>query len=353
MRSKADIIKTLFKSLSKNQPFTLKQALIKPSPTPLLPRKLTGLLFSTLLLSACMSSSGNGGDGSVDIQEPVTKGIQQDQHFSLEKGAQETFIMTNLVDSGKQLVLVGGDALVAETSATREVLTPNSDFSNYSSHYPQNLDQENINFSIQYLPSELREDRWYPADEIYVDTTAGSHSNFNWSHKANFPAAITLTEPMEGDYYYSPDDFITIAWAEDSELQENDNIQIWAVFGCYQKSLLLYPNPTARLSGNAFSVKIQELFDELGFQDPTSDEDTLRSHELVDLRFFDQHGYYSSYSGDDDFAIFFIGRSVKDCTISIHALVERLSETNSPFIGGTISHHHTHTVTINFINRLR
>jgi hypothetical protein len=286
------------------------------------------------LLSGCSS----GGDGNVDVSEPIEEGVSQLQFFSRETDNANTFIATTLVDTGRQVLLVGGDSVVAETSAARVLLSSDDDFTFYSANFPQNLDDTEVNFSIDYLPVEAREDRWYPADEAYVDIGPSRYTKLNWTLTPSFPADIEINSPIKGDTFNSIDDRFNINW-ENTDIS-GENVQIWAIFHCLKRSLRLYPN-NSKITGKAFSIAMQELFDEVGGTD-SSDEDLQNTQRFLDIKFFNQ---YQSY---EDSIFFEIGVSPRACDISIHAFTEKTEASDTPFVSGNIFYHSSKTITIHY-----
>lgn len=297
------------------------------------------------LLIAC--NAGNG-DGTVAIDEPIEEGIRQEQFFSLESQDQSTFIATTLVDTGKQVFLVGGDALVVETNASRELLGSDSDFTIYSGQYPQNLNNQPVNFSVQYLPEETRKDRWYPADEVYVDVGAGSYTDLKWTQLVEFPEPISLLQPLNGDTFNSANDSFNIAWQDNATATEQ--VQIWATFDCFEKSLKLYPNPDFTVTEKAFSIQMKELFAEVGFID-LNDQDLVDTQNFIDLMFYGKKAYYRDIDDINSYNSYRYQPS--NCSIHIHALVQKSTSVSEPFVGGTIIFHRSHTAAINYIEVAR
>lgn len=299
--------------------------------------KMPLILLYVYVLTSCTYEEGP------DLEEPVEEGVSQQLILNWEKDQNKTFIATTLVDTGKKIFLLGGDTLIAETPTYRSIFTTDNQYTFYFAEHPENLKNQTLDFSIDYLPVEVRSERWYPADEAYVDIGAGSYSNLNWQNTVNFPEAPTLNQPSDGDIYNSASDRVNITW--DENLQDAENLQIWAAFDCYEESVMIYPDETALITSNGFSISIEGLFTAIAYRSFAENNFDL-TQNFVDILFYKKSNHNKFF-----FQPSFI--SFSECDIRIHALVEQIEESNEPFFNGEVRYQSSHTKTITFSPVLR
>lgn len=295
-------------------------------------RAIPIMLVFAYVISGCS-------EADPDLEEEILEGISQQQIFSWEKDQDKTFLASTLSDTGSKVLLVGGDTLIAETPTYRSLLKPDTAFTFYFAEHPENLQDQTIDFSIDYLPLETRSERWYPVDEAYVDIGPGSYTYLTWQNTIQFPEAPTLHQPVNERVYNSRSDRVNITW--DANLQGEDNVQIWAAFDCYQQSFKIYPDETDPVTNNGFSISIDDLFDAVNYRSYDGDNFNL-TQDFIDILFYGKIDTSSS-----------IFNSPEDCRIRIHAFVQKIESTNEPFVSGNVYYHHSHTKTIVFTQALR
>lgn len=297
-------------------------------------------VLAFILMAFYISGCYQDPDPDPDLEEIIEEGIRQQQILSLEKNEENTFIASTLSDTGSEVFLFGGDALIAETSTYRSMLSQDKESRFYFAEHPENLQGQTLDFSIEYLPVETRADRWYPVDEAYVDIGPGSYTYLTWQNTVDFPEAPDLKQPIEGKVYTSVFDRVNISW--DANLQGSDNLQIWAAFDCYKKSFKIYPDKTDPITNNGFSISIDDLFDAVTYRD-YHDKTFDLTQNFVDILFYGKvdpsTNYY--YEGPDD------------CNINIHAFIQSIEAANEPFVSGEVFYHRSHTKTINFNSAVR
>lgn len=299
--------------------------------------KIPFILLYVYVLSSC-------DDEGPDLAEPAEEGVSQQLILNWEKGQNKTFIATTLVDTGKKIFLLGGDTLIAETPTYRSIFTTDDQYTFYFAEHPEQLQNQTLDFSIDYLPVEVRSERWYPADEAYVDIGAGSYSNLSWKNTVNFPESPTLKQPSDGDVYNSASDRVNITW--DDNLQDLENLQIWAAFDCYEESVMIYPDETDLITSNGFSISIEDLFIAVAYRSFAENNFDL-TQSFIDILYYKKTNHNKYFSQP----IFITLPS--ECNIRIHALIEQIEESNGPFSNGEVRYQRSHTKTITFSPVLR
>ncbi|MCP3675065.1 MAG: hypothetical protein GY829_11440 [Gammaproteobacteria bacterium] len=149
------------------------------------------VMMGGYLLAACSDS-----DSKSDGYDPIEIGMQTDIQANIALGEERAFVGVNIYDSGRKVTLAGGDLIVARNNDSETLLLGQAETLGFYSNFIDSLtDDSLVDFEVEHRPIEAREDRWYPADQAYVEPGDGPHVGFTFQHQFSFPETIQLRLP--------------------------------------------------------------------------------------------------------------------------------------------------------------
>lgn len=291
-------------------------------------------LLSLLFLAACSDSD--------EPRAPTQTGYSVYMQVNLKPEDNTAYLGARLYHDGDKITLAAGDMIVATHNGISVPLKGDVNrFGFYAETMGINDAGLPVNFDIQYLPVEAREDRWYPADLVYVDNGPGQYVGLlNWD--ILLPEPVTITSPATESTFNDPQDTVTVSWQTDAT--DITNVRVFARLGCTGQTRLLYEGSnTGSVSGtmddlffDRFSPATPAL---LAARLPLPGESIAEevAGNIIDAMF---EGLFSSPSYNRN-----------HCDIAITVMAEKQEDVGSPFESASIVASQSDAVTIYFRNQ--
>lgn len=187
-------------------------------------RTMLILLGITALVSCYQGSSDN-------LRDPVSStGVSATIQANLPLDSTQAQVAGSVFKDGKKQALVGGDVFKAYSESSSIIMRS---IENLSGDYLAELTTINpgagIEFVVTHDPEGAREDRWYPVDELLVDPGPGELVGN--SVIVDFPDAIILANPGQGNVYSDRSDDIILNWG--ASPSTTDQIRVTTVQECH------------------------------------------------------------------------------------------------------------------------
>lgn len=268
-------------------------------------------------LSLCALSTllGCSSDDGKEAKTPSPTGASAYVQLSQLSDTDSAVALTRLYQSGRKITLVGGDLLVAKHNGIETPLFGNQSNGVYGGSIPQVNNALAADFSIQYLPKQARQGRWYPSDQAYVDKGAGVYVGaFSWSTHF-LDVKVSLPSPISGQVYNYSTDLVTIQW-QVSGVQTGavDVLRLMAFHECNGDVIQLDEVTGANKLSGTKTITISELFD-----GESGNNFTKLSRSLIRQINGNPARNYSS---------------PRQCDVSIYAIAEDQSALPAPFTAG-------------------
>ncbi|MBQ0728677.1 MAG: hypothetical protein KBT77_15140 [Thalassolituus oleivorans] len=171
------------------------------------------LLTLPFTLSGCTDAGvGNNKDDANPYMD-ASIFVQAD----IPLGATYAKVAAVAYSEGESVQLIGGDVFSARTEAEEKILDRNEIFPGYvypKNYYRNTLTLNNpsttLNINVVHAPQETRSDRWYPAEEVIVDTEPSKIVGYSAS--LSFPEEVEITSPQNNLVYTNRSDAFYLQW---------------------------------------------------------------------------------------------------------------------------------------------
>ncbi len=210
------------------------------------PRIIPGLVVMTasLLLSACFTGTGK----KDELRDPVsTTGISLGIQVNLAAGATQADAAASIYQNGNRQPLVGGDFFVATSSANSAGVVLKS-VENLSGDYVGRFAVagagDPIAVQTVYDPERAREDRWYPVEDLLIDS-GPNQDLIGYVGEVSLPLPLEMTSTLTPLYSRRSDNLV-LTWTPGDGEQMTAN----AIVVCHSTAGHQYSFPRFNVLGN-------------------------------------------------------------------------------------------------------
>jgi len=141
------------------------------------------------------------------------------------------YLVSSVYDNGQPEPLIGGD-LIQITTETGQIYLSNENYREnfYAGQLPLSNANGDIVLEIIHDAQASRAERWYPTDEVLVDTEGSSLVGY--SVTVTMPDGIEIIAPQPGITYTSRTDQIPFEWTGEA----GDTLTLLNYAECYSKN---------------------------------------------------------------------------------------------------------------------